>query len=48
MSHNFYSQEEVKDIFIAAGFQIISIESSVQKYTFPDFSSLLSNYLILL
>jgi len=47
MSHTFYSQDEVKSIFIEAGFRIISIESNLKKYTFPDFSSLLSNYSLL-
>ncbi|CAI6361977.1 unnamed protein product [Macrosiphum euphorbiae] len=39
-----YSPDEIKDIFTKAGFRIINIESSVKKYTFPDFSSLLSTF----
>jgi len=46
MSQNVYSPDEIKDIFTKAGFRIINLESSVKKYTFPDFSSLLSNYII--
>jgi len=44
MSQNVYSQDEIRGIFTKAGFRIINLESSVKKYTFPDFSSLLSNY----
>jgi len=45
MSQNkVYSQDEIRDIFTKTGFRIISLESSVKKYEFPDFSSLLSNY----
>lgn len=47
-SQNSYSQDEVKAIFMQVGFRIISIESSVKKYTFPDFSSLLSKHIIFL
>jgi len=44
MSYDLYSQDEIREIFIKAGFRIINLESSIKKYTFPDFSSLLSNY----
>lgn len=44
MSHDLYSRDEMKEIFIKAGFRIINLETNVKKYTFPDFSSLLSNY----
>ncbi|KAL4098909.1 hypothetical protein QTP88_023425 [Uroleucon formosanum] len=42
ISQNTYSRDEMRDIFTKAGFRIINLESSVKKYTFPDFSSLLS------
>ncbi|XP_060865766.1 LOW QUALITY PROTEIN: juvenile hormone acid O-methyltransferase-like [Metopolophium dirhodum] len=42
MSQNVYSQDEIRDIFTKAGFRIINLESSIKKYTFPDFPSLLS------
>ncbi|VVC26995.1 Hypothetical protein CINCED_3A022699 [Cinara cedri] len=38
-----YSEEEVKLLFIKAGFKVISIESSIKKHTYPDFTSFLSN-----
>lgn len=38
-----HSQEDIKYVFIKAGFRIIHIESNVKKYTFPDISSLLGN-----
>ncbi|XP_026812473.1 juvenile hormone acid O-methyltransferase-like isoform X1 [Rhopalosiphum maidis] len=36
------SQDEIRDIFIKAGFRIINLESSVKKYTFSDLSSYLN------
>lgn len=44
MSQVKYTQDEVREMFMKAGFRIINIESNVKKYTFPNFSSLLSNY----
>nr|AHW46050.1 juvenile hormone acid methyltransferase [Aphis gossypii] len=42
ISHDLYSQDEMREIFIKAGFRIINLETNVKKYTFPDFSSLLN------
>ncbi|XP_025421230.1 juvenile hormone acid O-methyltransferase isoform X2 [Sipha flava] len=39
--NNSYSQDEVKTMFIEAGFRIINSESSVRKYTYPDLTSIL-------
>ncbi|XP_060840999.1 juvenile hormone acid O-methyltransferase-like isoform X2 [Rhopalosiphum padi] len=40
--HNLYSQDEMREIFIKAGFRIIHLESNVKKYTFSDLSSFLN------
>ncbi|XP_026819791.1 juvenile hormone acid O-methyltransferase-like [Rhopalosiphum maidis] len=42
ISQDSYSQDELKEMLIKAGFRIINLESTVKKYTFPDFSSLLN------
>ncbi|XP_025206653.1 juvenile hormone acid O-methyltransferase-like [Melanaphis sacchari] len=44
MSNDLYSQDEVREMFINAGFRIINLESKVKKYTFSDLSSLLDTF----
>ncbi|KAE9531301.1 hypothetical protein AGLY_010507 [Aphis glycines] len=41
-SHVLYSQDELREIIIKAGFRIINLESSVKKYTYSDLPSLLN------
>eukprot|EP00102_Acyrthosiphon_pisum_P021025 XP_016658235.1 PREDICTED: juvenile hormone acid O-methyltransferase-like [Acyrthosiphon pisum] len=52
MSQDSFSQDELREMFIKAGFRIINIESSVKTYTYPNYSSFLGNhdklYLLLL
>jgi len=44
MSQDSYSRDELRGMFIEAGFRVINVESRVKKYTYLNFSSLLSNY----
>ncbi|XP_026813779.1 juvenile hormone acid O-methyltransferase-like isoform X2 [Rhopalosiphum maidis] len=44
MFHNLYSQDEIRDIFIKAGFRVINLESSIKKYSFSDLPTFL-NYI---
>lgn len=39
-----FSQDELREMFVNAGFRIINMESSVKKYAYPDISSFLGNY----
>jgi len=41
-SHINYSPDEVKTMFVEAGFRIISIDSNSRKFTYPDLSSFLN------
>jgi len=44
MSQDTFSQDDLREMFIKAGFRIINMESSVKTYTYPDYSSFLGNY----
>lgn len=48
MPQPIHTQDEMKAVLFKTGLRIISLESGIVKYTFPDFSSFLSNYSILL
>ncbi|CAI6367443.1 unnamed protein product [Macrosiphum euphorbiae] len=41
MSQDSFSKDDLREMFIKAGFRIINMESSVKTYTYPDYSSCL-------
>ncbi|KAL5239346.1 hypothetical protein ACI65C_006756 [Semiaphis heraclei] len=42
MSQDSYPRDQLRGMFIEAGFRVINVESRVKKYTYPNFSSLLN------
>ncbi|XP_025206669.1 juvenile hormone acid O-methyltransferase-like [Melanaphis sacchari] len=44
MSNDLYSQNEIREKFINAGFRIINLESKVEKYTFSNLSSFFDTF----
>lgn len=44
MSQDAVNYDEVISLFTTAGFRLVSIDTNVKKYTFPDLASVLSTY----